>query len=88
MAMDERLQKRRESSKLRSAKHRARKKIQMENLKSTNQKLEKILEYLRKNAPNHWLAVQKILNQETTTEQQTTEWLVGKHSSLCASQFL
>ena len=36
------------------------------------EKLRSVLEYLRANAPDHWLAIQQILHLETT-EQPTND---------------
>ena len=59
---------RKEKARLRSAKHRARRKTEVEELKREGEKLKNVLEYLRANAPDHWLAVQSILHRETTKE--------------------
>ena len=59
-------QTRKEKARLRSAKHRARRKIEVEELKREAEKLRNALEYLRANAPDHRLAVQPILHLETT----------------------
>ena len=40
----------------------------VEELKREGEKLKNVLEYLRANAPDHWLAVQPILHRETTKE--------------------
>ena len=61
-------QTRKEKARLRSAKHRAWRKTEVEELKREGEKLKNVLEYLRANAPDHWLAVQPILHRETTKE--------------------
>ena len=70
--MNSRAERRREESRLRSARHRARQKRELEELKREAEKLRSVLRYLRANAPDHWLAVQPILHQETT-EQPTND---------------
>ena len=64
--MNSKIERRREESRLRSARHRARQKREVEELKKEAEKLRSVLEYLRANAPDHWLAVQQILHRETT----------------------
>ena len=59
-------QTRKEKARLRSEKHRAKRKTEVQELKREDEKLKNVLEYLRANAPDHWLAVQPILHRETT----------------------
>ena len=61
-------QTRKEKARLRLAKDRARRKTEVKEFKREGEKLKNVLEYLRANAPNHWLAVQPILHRETTKE--------------------
>ena len=70
--MNSREERTRERSRLGSARWRARKKSKMEELGREAEKLRNVLEYLRANAPEHWLAVQPILHRETT-EQPTND---------------
>ena len=59
-------QTRKEKARLRSVKHRAKRKTEVQELKREGEKLKNVLEYLRANAPDHWLAVQPIRHRKTT----------------------
>ena len=61
-------QTRKEKSRLRSARHRAKRRAEVEELKREGEDLRKVLECLRESAPDHWLAVQPLLHRETTKE--------------------
>ena len=70
--MNSREERKRERSRLRSARWRASKKSKMEELGREAEKLRNVVKYLRAKAPEHWLAAQPILNRETT-EQPTND---------------
>ena len=88
--MDQRLQKRREASKLRSARHRARQKREWEDLRKeaqelrqrvvvSEQKLEMVLGYLLNNDPELWCKIHSIVagtsSLETSSPTQDNEML-------------
>ena len=88
--MDQRLQKRREASKLRSARHRARQKREWEDLRKeaqelrqrvvvSEQKLEMVLGYFLNNDPELWCKINSIIagtsSLETSSPTQDNEML-------------
>ena len=58
-------QTRKEKARLRSAKHRTRRKTEVEELKREAEKLRNVLEYLRANAPDHHGDLRQVSTQRS-----------------------